>query len=148
MTTPVAEDHTDDEALALAVTVVAALAVHLRESGVTEAEIAADLDALEGIGAWMARPVWEMDWTLADTFFGEQTARWGFSARVMHAQAVARYFTFLAIPPGAALLAEAGLISPRCPVDALNWPRPRTPGPCDGVFAPATPDRLAGDRLA
>jgi hypothetical protein len=103
--------------------VLTRLAKALQADGMPGDAVAGHLADLAEIRAWLGGPLWQMTSEHADAYFGRQIAWHQYPALLRQAQALARYFAFLAGPDGA-LVRERAHAPVRCPLDALNWPTP------------------------
>ncbi len=103
--------------------ILTGLAKALDAGGMPSRAVTAHLADLAEIRGWLGEPLWQMTFWHADAYFGRQIGWREYPALLRQAQALARYFAYLAGPDGA-LVWERALAPVRCPLDALNWPTP------------------------
>jgi hypothetical protein len=106
--------------------ILTALARALGSGGMPAGSVTVHLSDLAEIRGWLGEPLWQMTSEHADTYFGRQIAWHEYPALLHQAQALARYFAFLAGPDGA-LVRERFDAPVYCPLDGLNWPTPVSP---------------------
>jgi hypothetical protein len=103
--------------------ILARLAKALEAGGMPTEAIAGHLTDLAEIRGWLDAPLWQMTVEQADVYFGPPIAWHEYPALLRQAQALTRYFAYLAGPDGA-LARERAHTAALCPLDALNWPTP------------------------
>jgi hypothetical protein len=103
--------------------VLAGLATALAADGMPAGAVAGHLADLAELRYWLNGPLWQMTVEHADAYFGRQIAWHEYPALLRQAQALTRYFAFLAGPDGV-LVRERAHTPVCCPLDAWNWPTP------------------------
>lgn len=91
-------------------------------AGVTDATIRSEVRHLELTREWFGRPLWEMEPSDADRYFGHELRSVASGTRVAKAQALRIYFEFLELRHQVELHAMTGRMV-ACPVDEMNRPR-------------------------
>ena len=93
-------------------------------AGLSDATVSSDVGHLEQVRAWFCRPLWEMQPSDADAYFGQVLRGAAAGTRLTRAQAVKTYFTFLELRHKVELHALTGRVV-ECPIDEMNRPRGR-----------------------
>ncbi|MFD6568556.1 hypothetical protein [Micromonospora profundi] len=83
-----------------------------------------DVSQLEQIRDWFGRPLWEMEPTDADAYFGRVLRGAPSGTRLARSQALRTYFAFLELRFQAQLHTLTGRVV-TCPIDEVNRPRGR-----------------------
>ncbi|MCJ0907206.1 site-specific integrase [Rhodococcus sp. ARC_M6] len=91
-------------------------------AGLADSTIRADVANLEQVRAWLGRPLWEMEPTDADGYFGKALRQSAKNTRLARAQALKTYFCFLELRHKVEIHALTGRIA-ECPIDEINRPR-------------------------
>jgi site-specific recombinase XerD len=91
---------------------------------VTDTSIQREVGCLEQIRTWFGRPLWEMEPTDADAYFGKVLRSAAPATRQLKAFALATYFRYLEIRLKAEIYQLTGRVV-ECPLDELNTPRGR-----------------------
>lgn len=106
------------------VDVLAGFVLARASAGLTDGTVRGDVSQLEQIRDWFGRPLWEMDPTDADTYFGRVLRGAPSGTRLARSQALRTYFVFLELRFQAQLHALTGRVV-TCPIDEINQPRGR-----------------------
>lgn len=93
-------------------------------AGLTDATVRGDVGQLEQVREWFGRPLWEMEPSDADVYFGQVMRGAASGTRLARSQALRIYFAFLELRHQAELHALTGRVV-TCPVDEMNRPRGR-----------------------
>jgi site-specific recombinase XerD len=101
---------------------VAGFVLARASAGLTDSTIRNDTNHLELIRDWFGRPLWEMQPTDADTYFGKVLRDARPSTRSGRASALTVYFTFLELRHKVELHQLTGRVI-ECPLDEINRPR-------------------------
>jgi hypothetical protein len=102
--------------------VLAGLVLARASAGLTDGTIRGDLSNLEQIRDWFGRPLWEMQPSDADAYFGTVLRRAPSGTRLARAAALSVYFEFLELRHKVELHAMTGRVV-ECPIDEMNRPR-------------------------
>jgi len=111
-----------DELEQFEVDVLAGFVLARASAGVTDGTIRGDISNLEQLRAWFERPLWEMEPTDADTYFGRVLRAAPSGTRLARSQALRTYFEFLELRHKIELHQLTGRVV-ACPIDELNRPR-------------------------
>lgn len=112
-------------------------------AGLADATIRSDVGHLEQVRAWFGRPLWDMEPSDADAYFGTVLRGAAKGTRLARSQALRTYFLFLEIRHKIEICQLTGRIA-ECPVDEMNRPRgagraalriPPSAGQVAGLFA-------------
>ncbi len=122
-------------------------------AGVGDRTIVGEADAIVELREWFRRPLWEMQPTDLDRFFGVDQKAMAGGTKVRKANAISIYFTFLELRHRPDIHATTGHLVAN-PVDEMNRPRAgremgvRIPPPAEDLerFFAAWRDELAGVR--
>ena len=104
--------------------VLAGFVLARASAGLADSTIRGDVGQLEQIRAWFGRPLWEMQPTDADEYFGRVLRNMSSATRLARAQALTTYFAFVELRHKVELHALTGLVV-ECPLDEMNRPRGR-----------------------
>jgi integrase/recombinase XerD len=104
------------------VDVLAGFVLARAAAGLADATIRSDIGNLEQIRDWFGRPLWEMEPTDADAYFGRAMRTTKTSTRLARALALTTYFDFLEVRHKVEIHAMTGRIV-ECPIDEMNRPR-------------------------
>lgn len=106
------------------VDVLAGFVLARASAGLTDSTVRGDVSQLEQIREWFGRPLWEMEPTDADAYFGRALRGSPSGTRLARSQALRTYFAFLELRFQAQLHALTGRVV-MCPIDEINQPRGR-----------------------
>ena len=106
----------------LEVDVLAGLVLARASAGVTDATIRSEVSNLEQLRAWFGRPLWELQPTDADVYFGRALRGAPSGTRLARSQALRTYFEFLELRHKVELHQLTGRVV-ACPIDEINRPR-------------------------
>jgi integrase/recombinase XerD len=109
---------------AFEVDVLAGFVLARSSAGMTDATIRGDVSNVEQVREWFGRPLWEMEPTDADAYFGRVLRTSPSGTRLSRAQSLRTYFEFLEMRHQAEIHAMTGRIV-ECPIDEMNRPRGR-----------------------
>ncbi|WP_405165546.1 site-specific integrase [Nocardia sp. NBC_01499] len=104
--------------------VLAGLVLARSAAGLTDATIRGDLSNLGQIREWFGRPLWGMEPSDADGYFGRELRGAPTGTRLARAAALSVYFEFLELRHKVELHAMTGRVI-ECPLDEMNRPRGR-----------------------
>ena len=102
--------------------VLAGLVLARASAGLADGTIRGELSNLEQIREWFRRPLWEMEPSDADAYFGRVMRGSPSGTRLARASAVSLYFEFLELRHKVELHAMTGRVV-ECPIDEMNRPR-------------------------
>ena len=102
--------------------VLAGFVLARASAGLADSTIRNDTGHLELIRDWFGRPLWEMQPSDADTYFGKVLREARPSTRTGRAAALAVYFQFLELRHKIELHNLTGRVI-ECPLDEMNRPR-------------------------
>jgi site-specific recombinase XerD len=91
-------------------------------AGLADSTIRSDVVHLEQARAWFDHPLWEMEPTDADTYFGKALRTAAKNTRLARAQALKTYFSFLELRHKVEIHQLTGRVV-ECPIDEMNRPR-------------------------
>jgi integrase len=112
-------------------------------AGPVDSTIRNDVNHLEQVRAWLERPLWDMQPSDADAYFGKALRQAKPSTRTSRAGALSVYFEFLELRHKAEIYNLTGRVV-ECPLDEINRPRasvepqlriPPTEAEIDALFA-------------
>ncbi|MCO1593740.1 hypothetical protein M8C17_01000 [Micromonospora sp. RHAY321] len=86
---------TDEELEDFEVDVLAGFVLARASAGLTDGTVRGDVSQLEQIRDWFGRPLWEMEPTDADAYFGRVLRGAPSGTRLARSQALRTYFAFL-----------------------------------------------------
>jgi integrase/recombinase XerD len=113
-----------DELERFEIDVLAGFVLARASGGLTDGTIRGDVGHLEQVRAWFGRPLWEMEPSDADAYFGRVMRGAASGTRLARSQALRTYFAFLELRYQVELHAMTGRVV-TCPVDEINRPRGR-----------------------
>jgi site-specific recombinase XerD len=113
---------TEDEVAAFETDVLAGFVLARAAAGLSDGTIASDVMHLEQVRAWFGRPLWEMQPTDADAYFGKVLRDTAKGTRLSRAQAIKTYFLFLELRHKVEIYQMTGHVV-ECPIDEVNRPR-------------------------
>lgn len=102
--------------------VLAGFVLARASAGLADATIRSDVGHLEQVRAWLGRPLWEMEPSDADAYFGKIIRGVASGTRLARTQALTTYFQFLELRHQV----EVHQLTSRvlaCPIDEMNRPR-------------------------
>lgn len=143
----------EDELAAFETDVLAEFVLARASAGLADSTIRNDAGHLESMREWFGRPLWEMQPTDADAYFGRELRTVAQSTRTGRAGALTLYFDFLELRHRAEIYNLTGQ-PVQCPLDEANRPRrsvepqlriPPTEAEIEQLFA-GWRDQLAGTR--
>jgi site-specific recombinase XerD len=91
-------------------------------AGLSDATIRGDISNLEQVRAWFGRPMWEMEPSDADAYFGKALRGTAKGTRLARAAAITVYFAFLELRHKVEIHQMTGRVV-ACPIDEMNKPR-------------------------
>jgi integrase/recombinase XerD len=110
-----------DEVAGFETDVLAGFVLARAAAGLADATIRREVVQLEQIRAWFGRPLWEMEPSDADVYFGKTLRTAAKGTRLARAQALKTYFLFLELRHKAEIHRLTGRVA-ECPVDEMNRP--------------------------
>jgi len=113
---------TPEELAELETDVLAGFVLARASAGLTDATIRGDVGNLEQMRVWFGRPLWELESSDADAYFGRVLRSAANATRHARAQALTTYFAFLELRHKVELHSLTGRVV-ECPLDELNRPR-------------------------
>jgi len=113
---------TEEDVAALEIDLLAGLTLARSAAGVGDKTIRQDTGNLEQIRSWFGRPLWEMEPTDADAYFGRVLRTAANSTKAHKAKALTVYFAYVDLRHRAEVFALTGR-APQCPLDEMNRPR-------------------------
>lgn len=131
-----------EELDALEVDLFAGYVLARASAGVADSSIRSEIGSLEQVRRWFGHPLWELDTSDADAYFGKALRTTASATRQRKAFAVITYFRFLDLRHKADIYQLTGHVV-ECPLDELNTPRggrdmvlriPPTDGELDTLF--------------
>ncbi|MFC5828037.1 tyrosine-type recombinase/integrase [Nonomuraea insulae] len=93
-------------------------------AGLADSTISGDIGHLELMRAWFGRPLWEMEPTDADVYFGTVLRDAASGTRLARAQVLRTFFVFLELRHQVEIHRLTGRVV-QCPIDEINRPRGR-----------------------
>jgi site-specific recombinase XerD len=105
--------------------VLAGFVLARASAGLVDGTIRGDISNLDQIREWFGRPLWELQPTDADEYFGRVLRAAPSGTRLARSQALRTYFEFLELRHQVELHNMTGLVI-ACPIDEINRPRGRT----------------------
>ncbi|MFI5851609.1 tyrosine-type recombinase/integrase [Micromonospora chalcea] len=112
------------EAVEFETDVLAGFVLARASAGLADATVRGDVGQLEQVRTWFGRPLWEMEPTDADAYFGRVLRGATSGTRLARAQALTTYFAFLELRHKVEIHAMTGRVV-QCPIDEVNRPRGR-----------------------
>ena len=91
-------------------------------AGLADATVQGDVGHLERVRAWLGRPLWSMEPSDADAYFGRVMRDAARGTRLARAQALSTYFAFLELRHQVEIHQVTGHVV-QCPIDEMNRPR-------------------------
>jgi site-specific recombinase XerD len=91
-------------------------------AGLTDGTIRSDVGNLEQVRSWFDRPLWELQPSDADDYFGRVLRGAPSGTRLARAAALRTYFEFLELRHSVEIHAMTGIVV-QCPLDEVNQPR-------------------------
>jgi site-specific recombinase XerD len=114
----------DEELAALETDVLAGFVLARASAGLADGTIRSDIGHLDQVRAWFGRPLWELEPSDADAYFGKVLRGAPAGTRLGRSQALTTYFSFLELRHQAELHHLTGRVV-ACPIDEVNRPRGR-----------------------
>jgi len=111
-----------EELAAFETDVMAEFVMARSAAGLADSTIRGEVGQLDRVRVWFDRPVWEMDPSDADTYFGQELRAASKATRLARAQAIRIFFAFLQMRHAAQIHVMTGRVV-TCPVDEMNQPR-------------------------
>jgi hypothetical protein len=102
--------------------VLAGFVLARSSAGLVDRTIQGDVRQLDQVRAWFGRPLWEMEPSDADAYFGKILQPASKATRLARAQAMTTYFQFLELRHKVEIHQMTGRVV-ECPIDELNRPR-------------------------
>ncbi|MGP4103827.1 tyrosine-type recombinase/integrase [Nonomuraea sp. KM90] len=115
---------TADELVAFETDVLAGFVLARAAAGLSDATISSDVMHLEQVRTWFGRPLWEMEPSDADQYFGKTLRDAAKGTRLSRAQALKTYYLFLELRHKIEVHQMTGRVV-ECPIDEMNRPRGR-----------------------
>ncbi|WP_214417325.1 hypothetical protein [Sphaerisporangium fuscum] len=119
---------TPEDLEALETDVLAGFVLARAAAGLSDGTISSDVMHLEQVRAWFGRPLWEMEPSDADAYFGKVLRVTAKGTRLARAQAIKTFFLFLELRHKVEIHQMTGRVV-ECPIDEMNRPvaisRPR-----------------------
>jgi hypothetical protein len=97
-------------------------------AGLADSTIRADVGQLEQVREWSGRPLWELEPTDVDAYFGRALQKVSSGARLARAQALTTYFAFVELRHKVEIHAMTGRVV-ACSIDEMNRPHCSNPPP-------------------
>lgn len=104
--------------------VLAGFVLARASAGLADKTVRSDLGQLEQVRAWFGRPLWDMEPSDADVYFGRVLRGASGGTRRARAQALTTYFAFLELRHKVEIHTLTGRVV-ECPIDEMNRPRDR-----------------------
>ena len=111
-----------EELLDFETDVMAGFVLARASAGLADGTIRNDVSNLEQVRAWFDQPLWQMQPTDADKYFGQVIRQSAKGTRLARAQSVITYFAFLELRHKAEIHQLTGRVV-ECPIDEMNRPR-------------------------
>jgi integrase/recombinase XerD len=111
-----------DELAAYETDVLAGFVLARAAAGLSDNTIRSDVLHLEQLRAWFGGPLWDMEPTDADAYFGRVLRDAAKGTRLARSQALRTYFLFVEIRHKVQIHQMTGRVA-ECPVDEMNRPR-------------------------
>jgi site-specific recombinase XerD len=102
--------------------VLAGFVLARASAGLADSTIRGDVGHLDQVRAWLNKPLWDMEPTDADTYFGRVLRGVPSGTRLARAQAITTYFAYLELRHQVEIHAMTGRAL-ACPLDDMNRPR-------------------------
>ncbi|WP_413754717.1 site-specific integrase [Streptomyces sp. R-74717] len=102
--------------------VLAGFVLARASAGLADGTIRGDVGHLDQMRAWFGRPLWDMEPTDADGYFGKVLRGSPSGTRLARAQALTTYFLFLELRHKVEIHRMTGRVV-ECPIDEMNRPR-------------------------
>ncbi|WP_225448056.1 site-specific integrase [Streptacidiphilus sp. P02-A3a] len=102
--------------------VLAGFVLARASAGLTDSTIQGDVCHLDQMRTWFGRPLWDMEPTDADAYFGRVLRGSPSGTRLARSQALSTYFTFLELRHKVEIHQLTGRMV-ECPIDEMNRPR-------------------------
>ena len=102
--------------------VLAGFVLARASAGLADSTIRGDVGHLDQVRAWLGKPLWDMEPTDADTYFGRVLRGVPSGTRLARAQAITTYFAYLELRHQVEIHAMTGRAL-ACPLDDMNRPR-------------------------
>jgi len=102
--------------------VLAGFVLARASAGLTDGTIRGDVGHLDQMRTWFGRPLWDMEPTDADAYFGRVLRGSPSGTRLARSQALSTYFTFLELRHKVEIHRLTGRVV-ECPIDEMNRPR-------------------------
>jgi site-specific recombinase XerD len=129
---------TPEDLEALETDVLAGFVLARAAAGLSDGTISSDVMHLEQVRAWFGRPLWEMEPTDADAYFGKVLRITAKGTRLARAQAIKTFFLFLELRHKVEIHQMTGRVV-ECPIDEMNRPRGHQPAK---IRIPPTADQV------
>ncbi|MFZ3595072.1 tyrosine-type recombinase/integrase [Streptomyces sp. BH104] len=115
---------TADDLERLETDVLAGFVLARASAGLADGTIRGDVSHLEQMRSSFGRPLWEMEPSDADAYFGRVLRHAPIGTRLARVRALSVYFEFLELRHQVELHTLTGIVA-RCPIDEVNRPRGR-----------------------
>ncbi|ROP37340.1 site-specific recombinase XerD [Saccharothrix texasensis] len=113
-----------DELADFEVDAMAGFVLTRASTGLADTTIRGEISNVQQVRDWFGRPLWEMEPTDADTYFGRVLRQAAAGTRHARAAALTTYFEYLHVRHAVELHAMTGRVV-ACPVDEMNRPKGR-----------------------
>jgi integrase/recombinase XerD len=104
--------------------VLAGFVLARASAGLADGTIASDVGHLEQVRTWFGKPLWDMEPSDADAYFGKVLRCAAKGTRLARSQALTTFFAFLELRHKVEIHTLTGRIV-ECPIDEMNKPRGR-----------------------
>jgi integrase/recombinase XerD len=104
--------------------VLAGFVLARASAGLADGTISSDIGHLEQVRTWFSKPLWDMEPSDADAYFGKTLRTAAKGTRLARAQALTTFFAFLELRHQVEIHALTGRVV-QCPIDEMNKPRGR-----------------------
>jgi integrase len=104
--------------------VLAGFVLARASAGLADGTIASDIGHLDQLRTWFGKPLWGLEPSDADVYFGKVLRTAAKGTRLARAQALTTFFVFLELRHQVEIHALTGRVV-ACPIDELNKPRGR-----------------------
>ncbi len=111
-----------DELARFETDVLAGFVLARASAGLADSTIRSDVGHLEQVRTWFGRPLWEMEPSDADAYFGRVLRDAARNTTLARAQALKTYFLFLELRHKVEIHQMTGRLV-ECPIDEMNRPR-------------------------
>lgn len=128
-----------DEIAEFETDVLAGFVLARASAGLADGTISSDIGHVEQVRTWFGKPLWDMEPSDADIYFGQVLRDAAKGTRLARAQALTTFFAFLELRHQVEIHALTGRVV-ECPIDEMNKPRGRKQA---ALRIPPTDDEVA-----